>query len=97
MRKRILLYLQVPFMDFNLEYIKMAKTNYDLHILIELPTSQFKSNIFDLNIDSNKYENITSFWNIVSKWNLHYLVDYFNGCCSINFVLYKKFNPIHSS
>ncbi|MES2266936.1 MAG: glycosyltransferase family 4 protein [Bacteroidota bacterium] len=89
MKKKILLYIQVPFMDINLEIINLIKGDFDIHVLIELPQTMLHANIFDLNIDLNEYEPLTSFWTVAKKWGLDYLGEYFRGCGSVHFVIYK--------
>lgn len=76
-------------MDINLEIIKLIKGDYDVHILIELPQTMLHANIFDLNINLNEYPALTSFWTVAEKWGLVYLSDYFQGCGSVHFVIYK--------
>ena len=88
MRKKILFYMQVPFLDVNLEFIKYIKTSYDLHILIELPTTQLKANILNLSVDLNQLDAIVSYWDIAEKWKLTYLAEFFEGCSSVGFVIY---------
>jgi glycosyltransferase involved in cell wall biosynthesis len=88
-KKKILFYIQVPFMDVNLEIIKTIKDEFDVHVLIELPATMLHANIFDLNINLNEYDPITSFWDVSEKWGISYLSEYFKGCGSVNFAIYK--------
>ncbi|MFD0766872.1 glycosyltransferase family 4 protein [Mucilaginibacter lutimaris] len=76
-------------MDINLEMINLIKGEFDIHVLIELPQTMLHANIFDLNANLNEYDSLTSFWPVAGKWQLEYLEEYFSGCESVHFVIYK--------
>ena len=89
MKRKILFYARVSYLDASLEYIRLLSKTYDVHVLIELSQNELHSNIFDIDIDLSKYPHITSFDDIVTDWKLEYLKPYLTTCLSVNFVIYK--------
>jgi glycosyltransferase involved in cell wall biosynthesis len=89
--KKILFFSQVCYLDIAIEYIQLlTKSNYEVHVLIELPHSQLRSNILNLNINLDQYDPIVSFHDIEEEWGLGYLSSYFEHCKSVNFSIYKS-------
>lgn len=89
--KKILFYSQVCYLDVAIEYIKLlSNANYEVYVLIELPNSQLKSNILDLDVNLDNYNSLTSFKKVGEKWGLDYLKPYFEKCASVEFVVHKS-------
>jgi glycosyltransferase involved in cell wall biosynthesis len=90
MKKKIIYYARICYLDAALEYIKLLSTIHDVCVLIELSQNETKSNILNLQIDISKFDNITPFNSVVDSWELDYLVPYFKDCLSVDFVIYRK-------
>lgn len=88
MKKKILFYIQVPFMDINLELIRLISADHELYVLIELPTTQLRHNIFNLDVSLTGYPPLTPYQKVRKEWKLDYLAEYFETCAGVHFVTY---------
>lgn len=93
MKKSILYYTQVCYLDIALEYIRLISPLYNVHVVIELASTQLKTNILDLEVDLGHYHPLTAFDKVREDWKLQYLSDYLRHCKSVNFAVYPSASP----
>ncbi|WP_396632351.1 glycosyltransferase family 4 protein [Maribacter sp. R86514] len=92
-KKKIIYSTQVYFLDAAVEYVKLLTyKDYEVHLLIELSPNQLNANILNIDANLNDYNSITSFENVVDKWNLQFLESFFVKCKSVNFIIYSSKN-----
>lgn len=86
MKKKIVFYTQVYYLDAALEYIQLASQLYDLYVFIELTPHASKANIFDLDVDLTEYGLLIPISDIAEHWKISYIIPYLNDCVSASFV-----------
>lgn len=93
MKKSILFYTQVCYLDIALEYIRLISPRYNVHVIIELASTQLKTNILDLDINLDQYPPLLAFDQVKEDWKLEYLADFLHHCKSVNFAVYPSASP----
>jgi len=89
-RKNILFYTQVCYLDIALEYIRLISQSFHVHVVIELPASMRRSNILDINVNLAAYGPIVSYRDVKHTWNIGYLGKYLEHCASVHFAVYPS-------
>lgn len=93
MKKSIVYYTQVCYLDIALEYIRLISPLYNVHVVIELASTQLKTNILDLEVSLDDCHPLTAFDTVKEEWKLQYLSDYLHHCKSVNFAVYPSTSP----
>lgn len=93
MRKNILFYTQVCYLDIALEYIRLISPHYRVNVIIELASTQLKTNILNLDVDLSRYDALLNFENVKAEWNMQYLDEYLSLCESVHFAVYPSASP----
>lgn len=90
MKPSILYYTRPCYLDAALEYINVAKSDYDIHVVIQLSASELKSNIINITSAIDKYPPIVSYASVKEDWKLQFLQPYFDDCKSVNFLIFQQ-------
>ena len=89
-KKSILFYTQVCYLDIALEYIRLITPSFHVHVVIELPASMRRSNILDINVNLAAYGPIVSYREVKHAWNIGYLGKYLEHCATVHFAVYPS-------
>lgn len=84
---KVLYYTDICFLDIAIEVINILKNDVDLHVLIELAPDSLDAKLNKNNLVVNK--TLISPFEFLNEDSYNYLEPYFNGCASINFIMYK--------
>ncbi|MET3127336.1 glycosyltransferase involved in cell wall biosynthesis [Arcicella rosea] len=88
MKKQVLYYTQVFYLDCALEYIKLASFDYSISLYIEISPEALHANIFDLTIDLEQYPSIVKYDDVKYDWKINSLESYFIKCEEVFFVVH---------
>lgn len=99
MKKTVVYYTRPCYLDAALEYINITKQNYNLHVVIQISNNELTSNIIDIKDNIKSYPPVVSYEVVKERWKLSFLDSYFDGCKSINFLIFngKMANDIKTS
>lgn len=89
MKKKIVFYTQVYYLDAALEYIQQVNPYYDLSVFIELTPHSSQSNIFNLDIDLTQYDYLIPIQNVAHEWGIPYIIQYLDNTNLAYFVNHK--------
>ena len=84
MKKTIVFYTQIFYLDAALEYILLCSRYFNIEVLIEIAPESKKANIFNLDVNLSEYPFLTPYGNVATEWNIQYLDKYFVFICKRN-------------
>jgi glycosyltransferase involved in cell wall biosynthesis len=90
MKKNILFVTQVYYLDAALEHIKLLSIESKLTVIIEINVNSLKANVFNLSLDLKEYDKLTSFYEVIDKWDLSKFSPYFENCDEVFFQVNKN-------
>jgi glycosyltransferase involved in cell wall biosynthesis len=87
-KKNIFYYTQIYYLDFALEYIKLASKDFKINLYIELSPEALQANIFNLSINLNSYPTLIDYNDVKFDWGINSLDSYLENCYVIRFVVH---------
>ncbi|MEA5257745.1 glycosyltransferase family 4 protein [Arcicella aquatica] len=90
MKKKIIYYTQVYYLDSALEYIQVASKDFDFHVYIEITPHALKANIFNIDADLTEYPLVIPVESVVKKWDIEYISTYLKNCKSCQFLNFSS-------